>query len=223
MYRARCNILQHTATHCNILQHTATYCNTLQHTATYCNKLQHAATDCNILQHAATRCNTLQHTATHCNILQHDATYCNTLQHTATRCNTLQHAATYCNTPPEPWPIFYIASHKCALYFHTCMKICIFTTQKHQKAACRVFPTSGRNSQKYNALNKCAFVFSYMCLILYFRRCSQIWDLWRNARQRTNVRQQTQNSALCWRTFICWRTFRKSAPTKPHSDFAKHI
>jgi len=117
---ARCNILQHTATHCrcpcsfrapsscsSLLA--ATYCNTLQHTAdapvpsgplpvaACCSLL--AATYCNTLQHTATHCtNMLQHTTTHCNALQRTATHCNALQRTATHYNTLQHAATHCNT-----------------------------------------------------------------------------------------------------------------------------
>ena len=81
-------------------------CNTLQHAATHCNTLQHAATRCNTLQHTATHCNTLQHTATHCNTLQHIATHCNTLQthfkHTATLCTTLQHIAPQCFPESQP-------------------------------------------------------------------------------------------------------------------------
>jgi len=63
---ARCNTLQHTATHCNTLQHTATHCNTLQHTATHCKDTLKPIYICDAPHsYTATHCNTLQHTATH--------------------------------------------------------------------------------------------------------------------------------------------------------------
>jgi len=42
--RAKCNTLQHTATHCNTLQHTTEQAGQRVHTATHCNTLQHTAT-----------------------------------------------------------------------------------------------------------------------------------------------------------------------------------
>ena len=95
---ARCNILQHTATHCRCpcSFRAPSSCSLLL--AARCNILQHTATHCNALhQHAATHYNALQRIATHCNALQRTATHCNALQHTTTRCNTLQHTATHCN------------------------------------------------------------------------------------------------------------------------------
>jgi len=86
---ARCNTLQHTATHCNYHDTNALQQRPLK---AHIFKSQHTATHCNTLQHTATLRNTLQHTATaktlHCSTLQH------MLQHTATHCNTLQHTAT---------------------------------------------------------------------------------------------------------------------------------
>mmetsp|Transcript_58254 Transcript_58254/g.85381 ORF Transcript_58254/g.85381 Transcript_58254/m.85381 type:complete len:97 (+) Transcript_58254:196-486(+) len=50
--RARCNKVQHAATHCNIVQHMCVYVSSVQlyiHTTTHYNTLQHAATH---LQHS---------------------------------------------------------------------------------------------------------------------------------------------------------------------------
>jgi len=77
---------------------TAARCNTLQHPATHCKALQHRCTHdmAPISQHfTADRTRifsiVLQHTVAHCNTLQHTAAHSSTLQHTTTRCNTLQH------------------------------------------------------------------------------------------------------------------------------------
>jgi len=110
MNTARCNTLQHTATHCNTLPHTATHCSTLQHTAThiYCTWVPrlNADTHCNKhwktkkwTQHAATHCNTLQHTATHICCTWAPRAVDVELQDemNTTRCNPRQRAATHCS------------------------------------------------------------------------------------------------------------------------------
>ena len=89
---ARCNTLQHTATHCYTLQHATTHCNALQHTATHCNTLQHAATSCTTLY--PTYCTTLHHAVTHCATLHHTASHC-TLQQTATHSKLSSHFTTW--------------------------------------------------------------------------------------------------------------------------------
>ena len=130
---ARCNTMQHTATHCDTVFHRDPSQKSALYTMCYMkvpyrcllrNFVSHnpwstndAVTHCNILQNTSTHCNTLQNTNTVLHTvsvttaklpltLQRTATHCNTLQNIATHCKTLQHTATHCST------LQHIATHR---------------------------------------------------------------------------------------------------------------
>jgi len=127
---ARCNTLQHTATHFNTLQRTATHCNTLQHTATHCNTLQHTATHCNTLHHVLGIAVAVYVTKVCCSVLQCATVCCSVLQCVAVCCSVLQCAAVCCSVLQSALGIYvavYVSTVWCSAL--QCVAVCCSVMQ----------------------------------------------------------------------------------------------
>ena len=129
---ARCNTLQHTATH---------YLKTVfvrsLHTAAHCNILQHTAAYWNIMQHSATLCNTLSEDR-----IREVVTHCNTLSENYTREVVHMYFVSslsiflfmyYARTHPgTSTPPFSVRTHPC-LHTHTSQ---VFTDREMHGSVC---------------------------------------------------------------------------------------